>query len=129
MLHRLEWVARHNVSNTLPRFARLAGLLPAVFLPMATIDRLALENRTSDRSAGLAAAAAAWAQGRGVSLRDAVLLLPFTQLLPHARRAFAGAGGWMPRIETTRTLAASLGPAAPAVSGQVSFDVAIDVLS
>jgi len=96
---------------------------------MATIDRLALENRTSDRSAGLAAAAAAWAQGRGVSLRDAVLLLPFTQLLPHARRAFAGAGGWMPRIETTRTLAASLGPAAPAVSGQVSFDVAIDVLS
>jgi len=96
---------------------------------MATIDRLALENRTSDRWAGLAAAAAAWAQGRGVSLRDAVLLLPFTQLLPHARRAFAGAGGWMPRIETTRTLAASLGPAQPVASGQITFDVAIDTLS
>ena len=43
-------------------------------------------------------------------MRDAVVLLPFVQLLAPARRAFAAAGGWMPRIETTRTLAASLGP-------------------
>ena len=82
-----------------------------------------------DRWDRVASMTAAWARDRGVTLRDAVLLVPFAQLLPPARRAFARAGGWMPRIETTRTLAASLGPAAPSVQGQISFDVAIDTLS
>jgi ATP-dependent helicase/nuclease subunit B len=69
-----------------------------------------------------------WAQAEGVSLRDAVVLLPFAQLLPHARRAFAAAGGWPPRIETTRTLAASLGPPSPAAPSAPSLDAAIDAL-
>ena len=62
-------------------------------------------------------------------LRDAVVLLPFAQLLPLARNAFAQAGGWSPRIETTRTLAASLGPDAPAESGQITHDAAVDALT
>ena len=44
-------------------------------------------------------------------------------------RAWARQGGWMPRIETTQTLAASLGPPAGAAAGQVSFDTANDRLS
>ena len=96
---------------------------------MATIDRLALENRSADLWDGVAAASAAWARERQVELRDAVLLLPFAQLLPLARRAFARTAAWMPRIETTRTLAAGLGPAAVAASGQITFDPAIDTLS
>ena len=64
-----------------------------------------------------------------MELRDAVVLLPFAQLLPLARNAFAKAGGWSPRIETTRTLAASLGPEAPPERGQITHDAAVDTLS
>jgi ATP-dependent helicase/nuclease subunit B len=70
----------------------------------------------------------AWADAQGVELRDAVVLLPFAQLLPLLRQAWARHGGWMPRIETTRTLAASLAaPIAPA-PGDISFDGATDAL-
>ena len=62
-------------------------------------------------------------------LRDAVLLLPFAEHLPLARAAWARRGGWMPRIETTQTLTASLGPPVGAAAGQVSFDTANDRLS
>jgi len=98
---------------------------------MATIERLTLELTASgtDRWDGVAGAVATWAQARGAPLRDAVVLLPFAQLLPLARQAFARAGGWLPRVETTRTLAASLGPAAAVPPGQISFDAAIDALS
>ncbi len=98
---------------------------------MATIERQPLENDVAggDRWDRVAGAAAAWARNQGVSLRDVIVLLPFAQLLPPARRAFARAGGWQPRIETTRTLAASLGPAAAAGRGQISFDAAVDALS
>ncbi len=61
-------------------------------------------------------------------MRDAVVLLPFTELLPHARAAFMAQPGWMPRIETTRTLAASLGPAPPNEAGQVNLDADVDAL-
>ena len=71
---------------------------------------------------------AAWAVRENVSLRDCVMILPFAQLLPLARRAFAASGGWMPRVETTQTLAASLGPPSPLASGQISFDVPLDTL-
>jgi ATP-dependent helicase/nuclease subunit B len=60
-----------------------------------------------------AAEAQAWFAAVGVSARDAIVLLPFAQLLAPARAAFAQAGGWQPRIETTHTLLASLGPALP----------------
>jgi ATP-dependent helicase/nuclease subunit B len=98
---------------------------------MTTIARLPLETdaRGGDRWLALARTVTLWAQATGVELRDAVMLLPFAQLLPLARRAFAQVGGWQPRIETTRTLAASLGPAAAVQEGQLTFDVAIDTLN
>ena len=98
---------------------------------MTTIARPALENAPGDGGcwAAIAAQIGAWAAAQGVSLRDCVVLLPFAQLLPEARRAFARAGGWVPRIETTKTLAAALGPPVPAQAGQVSFDLTLDALS
>ena len=98
---------------------------------MPTIVRLTLENAPldGDRWPAIAAHIGAWAQAEGIAMRDAMVLLPFAQLLPDARRAFARQGGWMPRIETTKTLAASLGPAAAAQPGQVSFDATLDALS
>ena len=71
----------------------------------------------------------AWALAQGVELRDAVVLLPFAQLLGIARRAFAEAGGWMPRLETTQTLARSLAPATAPHPTQICFDVGLDRLS
>ena len=62
-------------------------------------------------------------------MRDAIVLLPFAQLLPEARAAFARRGGWMPRIETTRTLAASLGPALVGAAGMLNFDATQDELT
>jgi ATP-dependent helicase/nuclease subunit B len=98
---------------------------------MATIVRLALENDiyARDRWAAIAGSAIAWADVQRIVLRDAIVLVPFAQLLVPARRAFASAGGWMPRIETTKTLATSLGPPAPAQLGQLSFDPTLDALS
>ena len=57
----------------------------------------------------------AWTGGRG-ACRCATpsSCVPFVQLLAPARRAFAAAGGWMPRVETTRTLAAIARAAAAA---------------
>jgi ATP-dependent helicase/nuclease subunit B len=98
---------------------------------MATIARAALENSeyATDPWPALALRVGEWAHSRSVVLRDAVVLLPFAQLLPLARSAFAQAGGWSPRIETTRTLAASLGPEPPAERGQITHDAAVDALS
>jgi ATP-dependent helicase/nuclease subunit B len=70
----------------------------------------------------------AWADAQRIELRDAVVLLPFAQLLPLLREAWARRGGWMPRIETTRTLAASLAPPIAPAPGQISFDAATDAL-
>ncbi len=98
---------------------------------MTTIVRLTLESATGAayRWPAIAACVAGWAAEHGVALRDAVVLVPFAQLLPEARRAFARAGGWMPRVETTRTFVASLGPSPPAQAAQVSFDPTLDALS
>ena len=98
---------------------------------MTTIVPLTLENTAGDggRWASIAARTGTWAAGQGVALRDAVVLVPFAQLLPEARRAFASAAGWMPRIETTQTLAASLGPPPPVQASQLSFDHTLDALS
>lgn len=98
---------------------------------MTTIARQPLENDAGEleRWAAIAARIIGWAAEHSVVLRDAVVLVPFAQLLPEARRAFARTGGWMPRIETTRTLAASLGPTPLAQAGQVSFDPTLDALN
>jgi ATP-dependent helicase/nuclease subunit B len=70
-----------------------------------------------------------WAAERRLALRDVVVLLPFAQLLPVAREAFASLGVWMPRIETTRTLAASLAPPPQVPPGGLRFDAALDELA
>ena len=88
------------------------------------------ESEPTDAWRAIAAEARAWASQRGVRLADAVVLVPFAQHLPLARRAWARQGGWMPRIETSQTLARSLPPAAAQwpVAGQLRFDVALDGL-
>jgi len=77
----------------------------------------------------VAEAARAWLDQQGVAARDAVVLLPFAQALAPARRAFTRLGGWAPRLETTHSLAAALGPNHFALPGQISFDPAVDALS
>ena len=84
---------------------------------MATIVRKHLadvsgwpEASVAERWRQVARAALAWLQVSAIPVRDAVVLVPYVQLLVPARRAFAAAGGWQPRIETSRTFAASLGP-------------------
>ena len=76
----------------------------------------------------IAALTRAWAQREGLSMRDLVVLLPFAQLLPAARHAYAASGEWLPRIETVHTLAASVGPAAVTLPGQLGFDATTDQL-
>jgi hypothetical protein len=77
---------------------------------MATIARATLDACGVAPWDDVAERIRSWAKDEGLALRDVVVLLPFVQLLAPARRSFAGGGGWMPRIETTWTLAASLGP-------------------
>jgi ATP-dependent helicase/nuclease subunit B len=65
-----------------------------------------------------------WAGARGVSLQDAVWLLPYAALLPPARAALAAVGGWQPRVETLATWRAQLAPRAGAAgpSGDAVLD-------
>ncbi len=77
----------------------------------------------------VAEAVSGWLAGQGVPARDAIVLLPFAQALAPARRAFTRLGGWAPRLETTHSLAAALGPNHFALPGQISFDAAVDGLS
>ncbi len=77
----------------------------------------------------VAARIARWCAAKGVNLRDVVVLLPYAGLLQSLRAAFAARAGWQPRVETTRTLAASLAPAGGSAAGQVSFDRVTDRLS
>lgn len=67
-------------------------------------------------------------QERQLPLRDAIVLVPYAALIEPVRAAFARHPGWQPRVETTLTLAASLGPAAAAAPGQCSGDPALDRL-
>ncbi|MDM4764841.1 PD-(D/E)XK nuclease family protein [Pelomonas sp. SE-A7] len=70
-----------------------------------------------------------WLEGQGLEARDAVLILPFAQHLAPARRAWMQLGRWLPRIETTHSLASALAPAGLAEALQISFDAAMDSLS
>ena len=69
-----------------------------------------------------------WLQQRQLAPRDAILLLPFAALLAPARDAFAALGGWQPRVETTLTLAASIGPPPAPEPGQCTGDAVLDRL-
>jgi len=73
--------------------------------------------------------ARAWLDGQNVAARDAILLVPFAQQLASARRAWIRLGSWQPRIETTHSLAAALGPNYLAQAQQITFDPAIDALT
>jgi len=105
---------------------------------MKTIARVKLGGLHDERASragapvderwdAIAAECADWARQASVAWRDVAVLLPFVELLAPARRAFARLGTWMPRIETTRTLAASLGPPT-AADGERGFDAALDTL-
>jgi ATP-dependent helicase/nuclease subunit B len=96
---------------------------------MTAIAREPLEFETGGPWARVVAQVGRWADAHAVAVRDAIVLLPFAQHLSPARRAWAAAGGWMPRIETTLTLARSLGPALPAPPGQITLDAALDRLA
>lgn len=76
----------------------------------------------------IAALSHGWMAAQGLAARDCVVLLPFAQHLPLARRAWMALGGWPPRLETTRTLAQSLAPESAPEGGDISFDVATDQL-
>jgi len=73
--------------------------------------------------------ASGWLDAQGLSLRDAVLLVPFAQQLAPARRAWMRLSRWQPRIETTHSLAAALCPNYLPQAQQITFDAAIDALS
>ncbi len=73
-----------------------------------------------------AAAAHAWLDARGVALADAVVLLPFADLLAPARHAFAERSPWLPRLHTARTLAAALAPPVQRVANELTGDGSID---
>ncbi len=80
--------------------------------PMAAIDTQPVPPtwRVPDVWAQVVRLTQTWWADHRISARDAVVLLPFAALLAPLREAFAAAGGWQPRVETTLTLAASLAP-------------------
>ena len=57
------------------------------------------------------------------------MLVPFAELLPLVRAGFAAAGGWPPRVDTVRTLAATLGPPPVLEAGAPTGDRVADRLS
>jgi ATP-dependent helicase/nuclease subunit B len=95
---------------------------------MASIARISLEIPFGDPWTAVVRHARAWIEAQGLAARDAIVLVPFAQHLPFARRAWGRAGGWMPRIETTLTLSRSLGPPEVGDPTQISFDTALDRL-
>lgn len=62
--------------------------------------------------------------------RDVVVLLPFAHHLPLARAAWAALGeaAWLPRLETTRTLAAACAAPRAGAPSALAFDAVTDSL-
>ena len=110
----------------------ISGLtLPAAAqcgLPMTTIVShvLAPGVQPADMWRAVAQATHAWLDEQHLAVADAVVLLPFADLLTPARRAFAERSLWMPRLHTARTLAAALGPPVARAAGELTGDGAID---
>ena len=95
---------------------------------MATIETLHLTAAAPPAALWRSAAEAiqAWLARRHVVATDAVVLLPFAELIAPARRALAACGGWLPRVHTTRTLTVALGPPRQPAPGEVTGDMAVD---
>ncbi len=100
-------------------------------IPMADVAWIALHRsaRPAEVWSAVATRVADAAVERGLELRDCIVLVPFAQLLPLAQQAFAQRRGWVPRVETTATLAASLGPRPVPGAGELTFDSAVDALN
>jgi ATP-dependent helicase/nuclease subunit B len=81
--------------------------------------------------AAVAAELRSFAGRRGLSVRDLWVIVPFAQHLPLAREAWAQTcpAGWMPRFETTETLAAALSPRREAIDAAPTGDVLVDRLA
>ncbi len=88
-----------------------------------------LWDERGDFWAAAVAAAVRWAGERDLALRDAVFLVPFAQHLPLARAAWGESNTWLPRIETTQTLARSIAPAGLPSGDDLRFDAALDMLT
>ena len=97
---------------------------------MPAIEQICLAPgaRAADLWPLVAQATLRWLLERQLPARDAIVLLPFAALLAPARAAFAALGGWQPRLETTLTLAASLGPPPAPAAGQCTGDAVLDRL-
>jgi ATP-dependent helicase/nuclease subunit B len=91
--------------------------------------KIFLWDERGDPWSAAVAAASRWAEARGVALRDAVFIVPFAQHLSLARTAWAQTDRWMPRVETTQTLACSIAPSEPPSGDDLRFDVALDSLT
>ena len=100
---------------------------------MPAIEQICLAPDAVDKAApepwtAVARATLQWLQQHQLPPRDAILLLPFAALLAPVRDAFAALGGWQPRVETTLTLAASLGPPPEPEPGHCTGDPVLDRL-
>src|SRR5262245_32944085 len=71
-------------------------------LPMPTIEMLTLAppTRPTQLWRSVADATRRWLDHRQLRAADAVLLLPFADLLAPARRALASDASWLPRVHT-----------------------------
>ncbi len=98
-------------------------------MPAIATTALAADWRPATLWPALARQTLDWLAQQPVQPRDALVLLPFAALLAPARAAFAALGGWQPRVETTLTLAGTLGPPPAAEPGQCSGDAGLDHLA
>lgn len=101
--------------------------MPAPDLTATAIDATYWPRWARAVHAALAAALPARAAAAPM-LADALVLLPQAQLLPLARAALAAPGQWLPRVETTQTLAQALGPPPLRAPGASSGESPLDRL-
>ena len=99
------------------------------FSAMAAIASIPLDLPADEFWTGFVDLAVEWSRSTPVELRDAIVLVPFAQHLSLARRAWARQTSWLPRIETTHTLARSLRAPEVPTGSQLRFDVALDRLA
>ena len=93
------------------------------------MTKIFLEFGDCDPWSVAVAASLRWSQEQGIQLRDAVFVVPFAQHLPLARQAWSAMRTWMPRIDTTQTLARSVAPPAAPADHDICFDAALDGLT
>lgn len=96
---------------------------------MASIVTKSIDPLSPEPWMEIVRAVRSWCGENGLGLRDTQVLVPFAQHLPLARAAWARGQSWVPRTETTQTLAHALRPPVQAQPQQISFDVATDRLS